>query len=116
MLDIVAIFAEDDADRMFSRDIVSNLNCFQGRPWADMLNGKPMTELWLAQQLRPYGVRPKTMWIGDTAAKGYVQESFISIFRRYITQADVELLKTEVPPEKEDSDLEKGGASVPTSP
>jgi Protein of unknown function (DUF3631) len=112
MLDIVAIFAQNKAERMFSRDIVAELNSFQGRPWADMLNGKPMTELWLAQQLRPYGVRPKTMWIGDTSAKGYVQEIFIPIFRRYITRADFELLKSDVPPPKEDSESdETGGAS-----
>jgi putative DNA primase/helicase len=113
MLDIIAVFAQNDADRMFSRDIVADLNSIQGRPWADMLNGKPMTELWLAQQLRPYGVRPKTMWIRDTSAKGYVHDTFIGIFRRYITRADFELMKAELAPPKEDS--EPGGASVPAS-
>lgn len=116
MLDLVAIFAENDADRMFSRDIVARLNCLQGRPWADALNGKPITELWLSQQLRPYSVRPKTMWIGDTAAKGYIQESFMETFRRYITKADFELLKAEVAPPKDDSESDNNGwASVPTS-
>jgi len=104
MLDIVAIFAENDTNRMFSRDIVARLNSFQGRPWADALNGKPITELWLSQQLRPYGVRPKTIWIGDTSAKGYVQESFMETFRRYITKADLELLKSEAASPKVDSD------------
>ena len=104
MLDIVAIFAENDTNRMFSRDIVARLNSVQGRPWADALNGKPITELWLSQQLRPYGVRPKTIWIGDTSAKGYVQESFMETFRRYITKADLELLKSEASSPKEDSD------------
>jgi len=107
MLDIVAIFAENDAARMFSRDIVAHLNCLQGRPWADALNGKPMTELWLSQQLRPYSVRPKTMWIGDTSAKGYVHDTFIGIFRRYITKADFELLRSEVASPKEDSELRR---------
>ena len=37
------------------------------------------------------------MWIGDTSAKGYIQETFIGIFRRYITKADLELL-ADVPP------------------
>lgn len=112
MVDIVAIFARANTDRMFSRDIVAELNSFQGRPWADSLNGKPMTELWLSQQLRPYGVRPKTMWIGDTSAKGYVQETFIDTFRRYVTRADLDLLWADVAPRKEDS---VGGASVPAS-
>lgn len=115
MLDIVGIFAENNAERMFSRDIVAWLNSFHGRPWADMLNGKPMTELWLAQQLRPYGVRPKTMWISENAAKGYVQETFLGIFRRYITKADFELFKSEVAPPKNSEPDNAGGASVPAS-
>ena len=102
MLAIVAIFAQNDANRKFSRDIVAELNSFQGRPWAECRNGKPINELWLSQQLKPYGVRPKTMWMGDTSAKGYVHDTFIDIFRRYITKSDLELLKSEVsPPEPE---------------
>lgn len=114
MVDIVAIFAENDAERMFSRDIVARLNSFRGRPWADSLNGKPMTELWLSQRLRPYGVRPRSIWIGNASAKGYIQETFIGIFRRYVTKADVELLKADIPTPKETS--EAGGASeLPTA-
>src|SRR5204863_2102778 len=75
MVDIVAIFTIAETERMFSRDIVERLNYRSGRPWADALNGKPVTELWLSQRLRPYGVRPKTMWIGDMSAKGYDQET-----------------------------------------
>ncbi len=43
--------------------------------------------LWLAQQLRPYGVRPKTLWIGGEAAKGYSEEDFTEVFRRYVPRA-----------------------------
>jgi hypothetical protein len=113
MIDMIAIFTEAETDRMFSRDIVERLNDLSGRPWADSLNGRPATELWLSQRLRPYGVRPKTMWIGDTAAKGYDHETFIGIFRRYITRADLELLRSEVPPAKDDSKpVDPSGASV----
>ena len=71
------------------------LNGFENRPWAEMRNGKEITELWLAQQLRPYGIRPKTIWIGERAAKGYLQEDFKEVFPRYIPFSEVQALMKE---------------------
>ncbi len=70
--------------RLFSREIVEELNSCADRPWMVLRKGKAVTELWLSQQLRPYGLRPKTMWIGEDAAKGYMEADFIEVFRRYI--------------------------------
>jgi hypothetical protein len=53
-----------------------------------MSGGEPITGLWLAQQLRPYGVKPRTIWIGESA-KGYVQEDFGEIYERYIPRSEV---------------------------
>jgi hypothetical protein len=58
-----------------------------------MRKGKEITELWLSQQLRPYGIRPRTIWINDTSAKGYLQDDFMEIFRRYIPKSEVDALK-----------------------
>ena len=33
-----------------------------------------MTELWLAQQLRPYGIKPRTIRIGEQVAKGKLKK------------------------------------------
>ena len=100
LLDILLIFASSDRDRIFSRTLVESLNGFDNRPWAEMRNGKEITELWLAQQLRPYGIRPKTIWIGDRAAKGYLQEDFKEVFPRYIPFSEVQaLMKDSQPPE-----------------
>ena len=52
-----------------------------------------MTELWLAQQLRPYGIKPRTIRIGEQVAKGYVKEDLMDTFRRYIPKSEVEALK-----------------------
>jgi hypothetical protein len=57
--------------------------------WAEMKNGKEVTERWLAQQLRPYGIKPRTIWIDGTEAKGYVKEELMEIFRRYISKSDL---------------------------
>jgi hypothetical protein len=44
------------------------------------------SSLWLAQILRPYGIKPKTIWIGDQAAKGYLEDDFTETFQRYIAR------------------------------
>ena len=56
------------APRIFSRELVEALN--SGR-WKGQAN-----EMWLANRLRPYGVKPKTLWIGEKAAKGYTAAAF----------------------------------------
>jgi hypothetical protein len=61
-----------------------------------MLRGRAVTELWLAQQLRPYDIRPRTLWINNVAAKGYVQEDFREVFRRYVPRSEVEALREEM--------------------
>src|SRR2546422_7140049 len=69
---------------------ISELNAYGNRPWAEGLKGERIDEYWLANQLRRYGVRPKTLWVQGVAAKGYVREDFEEVFRRYITPRDVE--------------------------
>ena len=56
---------------------------------------KAITETWLASQLRPYGVRPKTIWIGEVAAKGYLREDFKEVFQPYIPRSEIEALRAE---------------------
>jgi len=94
-LDILILFAEGQADRMFSRTLAAGLERFSGRPWSELRKGKQITEQWLAGQLRPYALRPKTIWIGDVSAKGYLMEDFKDVFRRYIPQSDLEALRAE---------------------
>ena len=70
LLDIYVIFLEAKAERFFSRTLVGALNSLPERTWAAMTRGKEMTELTLGHLLRPYGVRPKTVWVGKTSARG----------------------------------------------
>jgi hypothetical protein len=94
LLDIFVLFSELKTERLFSRQIVEHLNTLSGRAWIEMNKGKEITELWLAQKLRPYGIRPKTIWIGDDSAKGYRQSDLLDISRRYVTRSDLEALTT----------------------
>jgi putative DNA primase/helicase len=80
---------EQQQKRIFSRDLVAALNLIPNRPWAELLRGKPMTDLWLSDRLRPYGIRPRNITINSIQAKGYLYSDCEDVFRRYLTRADL---------------------------
>ncbi len=114
LLDIFIVFLLGGADRMFTRTLVESLTARSAdRAWAEARKGKAINELWLARQLRPYGIRPRTVWIGREHAKGYFLDDFRETFQRYIPKADAEAFIAELKnPEPE------GGATdaTPASP
>ena len=79
-----------NGNRLFSRDIVEGLNFRADRPWRELLRGKDVTELWLSQRLRPYGIRPRMLRIGDQLSRGYEENDFVETFRRYIPSHEVD--------------------------
>jgi putative DNA primase/helicase len=91
LLNILVLIKQAGADRIHSRALVEGLKCMGDQPWLEP--GKPINETWLAKRLRPYGIRSKTMWIGEVAAKGYMLEDFREAFRRYISKSEVEALR-----------------------
>ena len=95
LLDILLLFISRKTDRMFTRDLLEGLNLRLHRPWAETLKGKEVTELWLAQQLRPYGVKPRTLWLDGAQAKGYFREEFTDISQRYISRSELDALADE---------------------
>lgn len=101
LLDIYIAFTENHVERMFSRDLTNWLNSCGNRPWSEPRRGKPIDELWLARRLRPYGVRPKSLWIDGLHAKGYLKGDLQEICGRYVTRADLNELNSEVPQENE---------------
>jgi hypothetical protein len=96
LLDIYVIFTLLKRDRLFTREMMDGLNSSLDRPWGEMRNGKEIDELWLAQRLRPYGIRPRTMRIGEKRAKGYYQEDFLEVCRRYIPKSELVRLWEEI--------------------
>lgn len=68
--DIMVIFLGKTVQKIYSHELVAELAYHEDRPWQEALKGKAPTELWLAQQFRPYGIRPKTIWIGNRCSKG----------------------------------------------
>ena len=87
LMDVALILTETEGGKMFSRDLVGTLNEIGDRPWEVLRRGKRMTELCLANLLRPYGVRPRSVWIDEQSAKGYAKEDFTDVVGRYSVAA-----------------------------
>jgi len=93
LLDLLLLFINGECQRMHSRTMVEALNGLGDRPWAELRTGKEISELWLARRLRPYGIRPRMLWIEGRTARGYGKEDFAEAFRRYIPRGEVETLR-----------------------
>jgi hypothetical protein len=121
LLDMFVIFTLQQTDRLFTRTLVADLSARADRPWIEMLRGKVITDRWLAQQLRPYGIQPRTFRIGEAMAKGYFLEDCKETFRRYIPRAELEALKAEwrasaVPAGADARNGAQSSSSAPPSP
>ncbi len=96
LFDVYMQFGFAETNRLFSSDLVARLNGYNGRPWKDLLRGKPIDDRWLARQLNPYGIRPRNLRINGTQAKGYCQEDMVEIVRRYVPKAEARALIDEL--------------------
>ena len=94
-LDILITFTMAKTDRMFSRTLAASLDTFVERPWWELRKGQEITGPLLTRVLRPFGVRSKSIWIGNEAGKGYMMSDFEEAFRRYIPRSEWEALKAE---------------------
>ena len=94
-MDLLIEFTLAKNRRLCSRSIIASLNQLADRPWMQLRKGKEIDELWLARQLAPYGIRPRTIRIEAGTAKGYLQDDFGEAFRRYIPRSELDELKVE---------------------
>lgn len=71
---------------MASRLILESLFLLEESHWGE-LKGKPLTERGLAKLLKEYGVRSKTIRIGDgtTTARGYARADLTDAWARYLS-------------------------------
>jgi hypothetical protein len=96
LMDILAVFAREKGGRVFSRKILGWLSASPDRPWATLRKGRELTEMWLAQQLKPYGVQSRTIRIGEEVGRGYMEDEMKEVFRRYITKGDYEEFRADL--------------------
>ncbi|MCK8784136.1 DUF3631 domain-containing protein [Roseomonas sp. NAR14] len=85
LADIKLIFGGLSALVIASQDLCERLGKLEERPWPEWKHGKPMTVVQLARALKPFGVRPSTVRLGNETAKGYYKETFQEAWERYLT-------------------------------
>lgn len=85
--DIRDIFIARETERLLSAEIVAALVELEDRAWGEWKNGKAMTPVQLSSQLRPFGIRPKTLRTSTERAKGYELSQFDDAFDRYLTSS-----------------------------
>jgi hypothetical protein len=71
------------ADRMSSADLAEKLAAIEESPWGDWY-GKAIDARWLARKLKPFGIGPKVVRIGETTPRGYDVEDFHDAWARYL--------------------------------
>ena len=81
LADLRSVFGE--AEAMATKSILVDLHALPEAPWGD-LRGKPLSERDLARRLKEYGVRSKTVRIGEITAKGYAKVDLYDAWSRYL--------------------------------
>jgi uncharacterized protein DUF3631/CHC2-type zinc finger protein len=93
LADIQQVFT---AERMFSKDLIEQLAQLSERPWPEVCRGKAITERWLARNLAAFGIRSKTLRIGEERAKGYELSDFKETFERYLKPEEGDFIRDTV--------------------
>jgi hypothetical protein len=84
LADVRLVFDERGEDRLTSKVLISALADLEGRPWAEVSRGRPITDRVLARLLGRFGVRSRSIRIGDGTPKGYLRGDLADAFDRYL--------------------------------
>jgi hypothetical protein len=84
LADIRCIFDKQNAQQLFSAQLVAELVKIETSPWAEWKHEKPMTPIQLARMLKSFRVYPHTVRVGTATAKGYDREDFRDAWGRYV--------------------------------
>jgi hypothetical protein len=81
LTDLRAVFG--DADKMATETILQKLCEIEEAPWRD-LKGKPLDGRGLARRVREYGIKSRTVRIGNATPRGYERKDFLDAWSRYL--------------------------------
>ncbi len=82
LADLREVFADDE--RLDSKAVLDRLCRLDEAPWDDLF-GKRLDARGLAARLRPYGIKPKVIRIGNATPRGYERADFLDAWARYLT-------------------------------
>jgi hypothetical protein len=89
--DIRQVFEDCGVDRMPSAALASALAEIETSPWSEWSRGKVLTQPGLAKLLKPFGIGPGGIRVGDKTPKGYYLNDFQDAFSRYLPPEDTPL-------------------------
>jgi hypothetical protein len=78
--DIYEVFG--DADRLTTAELLAGLNDLDESPWGDWY-GKELAKRGLAKLLQRYGIKPRSVRIGDAVKRGFQRDQFTDAWARY---------------------------------
>jgi hypothetical protein len=81
LVDLRAIFG---TDRETTANLLSRLNGLSESPWPNWSNGRGLDGRFLSRLLRPFGIQPRNIRLGETVAKGYEKSDFEDAWSRYL--------------------------------
>jgi hypothetical protein len=87
LADIREAFRQDS--RLATSTLLDRLAAVDDTPWCELLDGRSdkARGSWLAKRLKPYGISPRAVRIGDAHPRGYESTDFTDAWRRYLPGA-----------------------------
>ena len=70
---------------MATSDLISELYTISEGPWSNLYHGRGLDDRGLAKLLKPYGIGPKRIRIGDDTFRGYDFGDFHDPWSRYLS-------------------------------
>jgi hypothetical protein len=118
LVDLLLMFLRQE--KYFTREVVEWLNHGEERPWWVLRRGNEVTGMWLARQLKPYGIVPKMIWLNGQSGRGYTMEQCEQTFKRYIPRAEwasvrAEMVQTSEERKRLEEEKKKAEAQIMTN-
>jgi hypothetical protein len=73
-----------NVDKMSSQGLCDALAKDPAGPWAEYKRGKPVSQKQLANLLKPFGIKPHNVRLGNEIPKGYERGDFEEAWERYL--------------------------------
>jgi hypothetical protein len=87
LADIRDIFEATGSDKLRSDELKDKLVEIETSQWAEWNKGKPITAIGLSRLLKPFEIKPRTIRLNQDTCKGYLEESFLDAWTRYLPSA-----------------------------
>jgi hypothetical protein len=96
---------KDGAAQLATAEILERLCAMEESPWGDWY-GRPLRARDLARLLKPYGIKPKVIRVGDATPRGYERADFSPVWARYTRPAATAATGATNPPEGAENESE----------